>query len=825
MDEEGSPVPEWRGSTSPRGQTSLHEPACDQCRIRKVRCNREHPKCSNCKKAKVPCGFSSRGKRVNHTKQLVNDVEVLGKRLDKIEGAMMRCLSAVEKLSASSFPQANPTPPSDIDNGKTPLTDTETDFGSGERGVDSSATSPALEQRKHHRVVDGGFERFYGYGSMYSLYAEANAKSKKLINSPDNSPNTDQDSDFDSPHGSQKSAGTSCGTFVEPGLKAKIQAASDLLQNFGKETYTSTCDDGVPLALPPRSILEIFLETYLTDLNPVFPIFDKRDLLVAISEQYSPNTPMDPAWAACFNNIILETLTAKAGADCKPGSALRNTMDDGLLMSFLMNAQRCYVNFDKLLKPRLVNVQALLSMALIALKYYRYAIFEIIFSQACEIAKIIGLHQQAHQTSRGDATDTQRRNVFWALFIIDKQQSLISGKNCHLHNFDCDVPLPDAIPEAPLNNIFIGSIKLACIQEDIYRSLYSAESKRISSTQLQNRVDNLMRRLRHWSSENGQLLQNNNRRSELIFCFALEQQYAFRVFHILIQRRSTGGDSRLQRVRSSREALGIVKSLCEVRNTAVGHLILERLFLFYPLIAFLELYMNTVESFSPDYSADVDLMTFVVEAADYQASRSSTTSYSAKVRAATTLCTSIAQSVKHSKESSPSKPGTPAGVQSSEQSPVGQHDSSKSIGSWEFSSSSQHNNTTSDSFMFDINDTSLYDGTQGVEAQYASLSMPGNTEYSLCDPSFLPAEFCVPRVDSGISASGSSAIENHPISPITGQHNDLTGVGSNPFQSSLTTSRSNGSYCPQNLKDWQSILAEDQLDFTSILNGLGGVMS
>jgi Fungal Zn(2)-Cys(6) binuclear cluster domain len=70
MDEEGSPIPEWREGASPRGQTSLHEPACDQCRIRKVRCNREHPKCSNCKKAKVPCGFSSRGKRVNHTKQL-----------------------------------------------------------------------------------------------------------------------------------------------------------------------------------------------------------------------------------------------------------------------------------------------------------------------------------------------------------------------------------------------------------------------------------------------------------------------------------------------------------------------------------------------------------------------------------------------------------------------------------------------------------------------------------------------------------------------------------------------------------------------------------
>lgn len=292
----------------------------------------------------------------------VNDVEVLGKRLDKIEGAMMRCVSAIEKLNASSFPQTNPTPPSDTEISKTPLANTEIDFGSGVYGAGSGTASPVPEQKNHHRVLDGGFERFYGYGSMYSLYAEANAKSKDLVEPSVSSPNTEQDPNLDNSQRSQNSISTNGGTAFEPGLKAKIQAASDLLQNFGKETYSSICDDGVPLALPPRSLLEIFLETYLTDLNPVLPIFDKKDLLAAISAQYSPNSSMDPAWAACFNNIILETLTAKTGADSKPGSTLRNTMDDGLLMSFLMNAQRCYANFDRLLKPRLVNVQALLTM-------------------------------------------------------------------------------------------------------------------------------------------------------------------------------------------------------------------------------------------------------------------------------------------------------------------------------------------------------------------------------------------------------------------------------------------------------------------------------
>ena len=39
--------------------------ACDECRNRKVRCNRLLPECSNCTKAKIPCGFSARAKRIN----------------------------------------------------------------------------------------------------------------------------------------------------------------------------------------------------------------------------------------------------------------------------------------------------------------------------------------------------------------------------------------------------------------------------------------------------------------------------------------------------------------------------------------------------------------------------------------------------------------------------------------------------------------------------------------------------------------------------------------------------------------------------------------
>lgn len=44
--------------------------ACDQCRSRKVRCDRQQPECSNCRKAGILCNQTNNVKRINHTKQL-----------------------------------------------------------------------------------------------------------------------------------------------------------------------------------------------------------------------------------------------------------------------------------------------------------------------------------------------------------------------------------------------------------------------------------------------------------------------------------------------------------------------------------------------------------------------------------------------------------------------------------------------------------------------------------------------------------------------------------------------------------------------------------
>lgn len=62
--------PRLRQNDPQSSSSNLSLSACDQCRIRKVRCDRQQPDCSNCRKAGTACNQTSNFKRVNHTKQL-----------------------------------------------------------------------------------------------------------------------------------------------------------------------------------------------------------------------------------------------------------------------------------------------------------------------------------------------------------------------------------------------------------------------------------------------------------------------------------------------------------------------------------------------------------------------------------------------------------------------------------------------------------------------------------------------------------------------------------------------------------------------------------
>jgi hypothetical protein len=73
------------------------------------------------------------------------------------------------------------------------------------------------------------------------------------------------------------------------------------------------------------------------------------------------NNP-DPAWVISFSNILLQTLDAKYSAATRGGSFSHNVLEEELIKSLVLNSRRGYNNFERLLRPQLPNVQALLTM-------------------------------------------------------------------------------------------------------------------------------------------------------------------------------------------------------------------------------------------------------------------------------------------------------------------------------------------------------------------------------------------------------------------------------------------------------------------------------
>lgn len=275
----------------------------------------------------------------------INDVELLGSRLGKIEDVLARCLSVME---ASTSTQAHSTSTASRNNrhesSHMELSDDlmhESDHSDEEHAV-------KLQSDRYYVFVgEHGYERFYGLSSMFTLYAEAQTACGQLMTS------------LSTYHGDEAIQSS------VSALRSRLEEASELFQMMAQESPSvlePNLGDLAP-SIPPRALMEVFLDTYVSDLCPLLPIFDPRSVQAAIEEQYAPDmeTP-DLAWITSFNHILLQTLAAKLGASRKSGLMRGGSLEDGLLSNLLLNAERCYNNFEKLLRPRVANVQALLSL-------------------------------------------------------------------------------------------------------------------------------------------------------------------------------------------------------------------------------------------------------------------------------------------------------------------------------------------------------------------------------------------------------------------------------------------------------------------------------
>lgn len=112
----------------------------------------------------------------------------------------------------------------------------------------------------------------------------------------------------------------------------------------------------------------------------------------------------------------------------------------------------------------------------------------------------MGLHQtQTAPEGVSGEEEAERAKVFRALYPRDKSICISRGSISWLPGYDCNIA-PQLGASADQQSGYADRIRLAMLQDEIYRLSHSAESQRRSSSKLQNELNRIEQSLERWAN-------------------------------------------------------------------------------------------------------------------------------------------------------------------------------------------------------------------------------------------------------------------------------------------------------------------------------------
>lgn len=197
---------------------------------------------------------------------------------------------------------------------------------------------------------------------------------------------------------------------------------------------------------------------------------------------------------------------------------------------------------------------------MVAREYFEGQVFDRLCQMACQLIRLMGL-QQSH--SGPSDLDTERKNIFWALYVMDKQRLYMNGRPCDLYLFDSDIQLPARDDASAVQSYNLAHIHMMTLWEEVYMSLYSSRALRKGDVQRQEQVCRLKGLICRWTAQHNDLINRpEGDDSSATTILRLELMYCFHVVQILMYRYRGQDDSSKQQWRNSAQAaLKILSSL------------------------------------------------------------------------------------------------------------------------------------------------------------------------------------------------------------------------------------------------------------------------
>ncbi|KAI5868188.1 hypothetical protein GGS23DRAFT_544457 [Durotheca rogersii] len=451
---------------------------CDQCRVKKIRCGREKPFCSNCVRLGQKCEWSGHGKKCNQTALLSHTIVRLSKRLESLEAALAETQNTVKRLVSESSSGA------DILSRLQPGSNWPTPEENTPVSYDMPVFKRPLGHFKIHHAKAS--ERYFGPTSLESLLHDMDGRVlEPLIIGSSENPTLSE-----------------CALLAQHKFDLLVSRDEEILQNGSLPTG------------PPLSILKAMIEPYFATINPHFPIWSKESFIqhtTALHELDSPER--DLAQVVCSNNLILMTLAPNSlhppphPHKPNPSKAHRgsSTIDLDLTKGFLANAKRAIEHAELLISPRLINVQALLSLCVVAQEHMSLNVFAKLFNLASQCAKSIGLHdwESSAQGQGGDEESRERQCVSYCLYVLDKAVCWAVGASPSILASDVSIKPAPGIHHDPSMNDLVAKARLAEIQESIHSEIYALRAPARTETQVRLLIFKFDQRLQQWLADWG----------------------------------------------------------------------------------------------------------------------------------------------------------------------------------------------------------------------------------------------------------------------------------------------------------------------------------
>lgn len=179
---------------------------------------------------------------------------------------------------------------------------------------------------------------------------------------------------------------------------------------------------------------------------------------------------------------------------------------------------------------------------------------------AFQVASAMGLQEEHGRQALSVSPDSERRDVIWTIYALDKQRCFLRGSSCLIYQFECSVNFP-VHRNSVFDEYWHAKLRLSCVMEEIYRVLYSPKVQRKTDQQLKTSVKECDEQLTAWSSMHNSLLNVTQESWSSQTLCAQQLRYSHYASRILVHRRGALAENQRVCLESAREALKIIQVL------------------------------------------------------------------------------------------------------------------------------------------------------------------------------------------------------------------------------------------------------------------------